>query len=625
MKIRSISELLRDARLALERFPLALASAVVGALVMMRVTRHSYYGQHNEQYYLVNLAMIAALGITSLMSLRLFAETHKWTSRELNLRRLVLVAVLVLYYVLLPQHLKGLDINRYWLINLNLHLLVAIAPFLFLDGLGNSFWQYNKALFLRIFFAFIYSNTIYIGLAIALGVTDNLFDFIKFDPKIYSDLWLAVIGVFNTWFFFSGVPKDIPALDGKVDYPKGLRIFTQFVLIPLVVLYIFILYMYMAKIVVIWSLPKGWLSSFIIGVSVSGIMTLLLVHPLRDSEEFAWIRGYSRYFYLALFPLIVLMAVAVGRRIIDYGITEQRYFILLFTLWLLIVATRFTLRPRADIRFIPLTLFVLVAAATWGPWSAMSVSKWNQTARLESILAKEGLLVNGVLKKSEKKIDYKINSEISSIVGYLENNFTLKHLGKWVSPYVSVEWSKLSASDFVTKELGLEYNGYYSRDLFYRGYHDNYSAYFNFYVAQDRVADVAGYDYLVNFNLYSLNNRAQPFTETYETPQGKLTLSFDSSTGAVKASGSNSEVTLATFSGQWLKDARERFGRNGQAIPRKEMVFDAEQGTLRCRLQVTNMNGTAAEEKDAIPVLNGINGTLLFAFSPVEEQQTYAP
>ncbi len=614
MKIRPVQELLRDAWSALERFPLVLASATVGTLAMIRFHSHSY-SEQDDFYYLINLAMIAALGVTSFISLRLFAETHGWEPRRLNLWRLAVAAILAIYYLIMPDRFNGLDFNRYWLINLNLHLLTALAPFLFLKGLSNSFWQYNKALFLRIFFSFIYSNTIYLGLILAIAVTDYLFEFVKFDGKIYFHLWIAVVGIFNTWFFLSGVPKEIPKLEGRIDYPKGLRIFTQFVLIPLVMLYVFILYLYMAKIITTWTLPQGWLSSFVLGVSVFGIVTLLLVHPLRESEEFAWIRVYSRYFYLALYPLIILMAVAIGRRVMDYGMTEPRYFILVFTVWLLIVATRFTLRPRADIRFIPLTLFVLTAAATWGPWSAMSVSKWNQTARLKSILEKQGLLVNGKIKKAEKAIEDKANSEISDIVSYLEDNFGLKHLEKWALPDASVEWSKLSVQKFVTGELGLEYNGYYSGSIFDRGYHDTAAAaHFNFFVRQDQdmLMEVSGYDYFQNFDLYAED---QPIRKTFETPRGALTLSYNPSTGMVRAFDSHNEVTLATFSGAWLKETHKRFRKDG-SLPREAMTFTAVQGNLRCRLQVTNINGTIPNDMDAEPVLDSLQGTLLFSFGP---------
>ena len=319
---------------------------------------------------------------------------------------------------------------------------------------------------------------------------------------------------------------------------------------------------------------------------------------------------YSHYFYLALYPLIVLMAVAVGRRVMDYGMTEPRYFILVFTVWLLIVATRFTLRPRADIRFIPLTLFVLTAAATWGPWSAMSVSKWNQTARLKSILEKQGLLVNGKLQKTQKDIDSAANFQISNIVSYLEDNFGLGHLEKGAPSTESVIWSQLSASEFLNQAVGLQYQGSYSR-----AYHSEDTR-FSFYSSKEDVIEISGYDYFGNFSLFSSPRGAtiQSLSKTFKTPQGgdELTISFDPLTGKVKAFDRHDEVTLVTFSEAWFKENRKN---DSNELPWELMTFTASQGNFHCRLKISNLHASQ-NIKDAHPILTELNGLLLFSFGP---------
>ncbi len=200
MKFKSIQTLLTDTRLVLERFPWVLASAVLSTLSVIIFSNQSYEAQKNLSY-LINFSIIAALGIPLFLSLKVCLEAHNDDKKIFPFLSLLGFVVLLIYYLVLPTHLKGFDINRYALININAHLLVAVAPFLFLPNAANAFWQYNKALFLRFILSFIYSNTIFVGLAIAIGVTDNLFEFIKFDNKIYMHLWYAVVGIFNTWFF----------------------------------------------------------------------------------------------------------------------------------------------------------------------------------------------------------------------------------------------------------------------------------------------------------------------------------------------------------------------------------------------------------------------------------------
>jgi hypothetical protein len=45
-----------------------------------------------------------------------------------------------------------------------------------------------------------------------------------------------------------------------------------------------------------------------------------------EPETNEWIRTFTKRFFFALFPLIVLLILAVGRRVSEYGVTENRYF-----------------------------------------------------------------------------------------------------------------------------------------------------------------------------------------------------------------------------------------------------------------------------------------------------------
>lgn len=610
MRFKSIQTLLTDTRLVLERFPWVLASAVLSTLSVIILSNQSYEAQKNLSY-LTHLSIIAALGIPLFLSFKVCLEAHNEDKKIFPFLSLLGFIVLLIYYLVLPKHLKGFDINRYALININAHLLVAVAPFLFLPNGSNSFWQYNKALFLRFILSFIYSNTIFVGIAIAIGVTDYLFEFIKFDEKIYMHLWLAVVGIFNTWFFLGGVPKDVRVLDGDKRYPRGLKIFTQFVLIPLVLLYLGILYLYMSKIIVTWELPTGWLSSFIIGVSMFGILTLLLVHPLTDQEENAWFRIYRRYFYLALFPLIILMAVAIGRRVMDYGLTEQRYFVLVFTVWLFFIAVKFTLKPNTNIRSIPLTLMVLIAVATWGPWNAMAVSKRSQMARLKHILVQNGLLKDKLLHASSQPLKNADTREISNIVYYLQNNFGLQILEDWV---ISTEfWKDLSANDFVTKKLGLEYVGGYSYSRF--GGSGNNDIRFNFYTGQNLAAiKVSGYDYYVPFSIYGVQNKSREMMAKITLPQeGRiLEIAINQDTGLLSVRWGGKEFPVVEFSQTWIKEIREKRGFQSYDLPLEELTFETEAKPTRFKIMIQNISGTISDE-NMPPTLTAIRGSVLIS------------
>ncbi|MBK8672285.1 MAG: DUF4153 domain-containing protein [Bacteroidetes bacterium] len=73
-----------------------------------------------------------------------------------------------------------------------------------------------------------------------------------------------------------------------------MRIFAQFILMPLVIIYLVILYLYGGKIIFKVIYQIGWVSNLILTFSVFGILALLLIYPLRNDEKHLWIKSYFR-------------------------------------------------------------------------------------------------------------------------------------------------------------------------------------------------------------------------------------------------------------------------------------------------------------------------------------------
>ncbi|RZK54289.1 MAG: DUF4153 domain-containing protein, partial [Hymenobacter sp.] len=139
----------------------------------------------------------------------------------------------------------------------------------------------------------------------------------------------------------------------------------------------------------------GWVSVLILALAVAGIFALLLIHPLRHNPENTWIRTFARWFYRALFPLLGLLAVAIGVRVYEYGLTEERYFVLLLAAWLLGMASYFLWRQGQGIIWIPVSLAALAFLSVAGPWGAFAVAERSQLAQLHELTDRYHLLQNG--------------------------------------------------------------------------------------------------------------------------------------------------------------------------------------------------------------------------------------
>ena len=315
------------------------------------------------------------------------------------------------------------------------HLLVAFLPF-FRKNTLNGFWQYNKSLFLRAFTTILYTGVLFAGLSGAIAAIQELFD-VEFTAKIFAYLWFVMAFPVSALIFCAGVPlaDDIDALESSDDLPSGLRLFVQFVLLPLVVVYLCILYAYMGKIILTWTLPQGWVTILIMAFSVIGMLAMLLVHPFQQLTEHAWIKVITKNYYRSLLPLLVLQYVAIFTRISDYGFTSARWAVVAITAWLTFITVYKVFFKGKNIILIPYTLCAVAILFLIGPLSHKSISVWSQTAKINRLVKTLNLIdAKGKLKVYEANATTdSLMGEIYSATRYLNRN----HQCTGLEPYIN--------------------------------------------------------------------------------------------------------------------------------------------------------------------------------------------
>ncbi|AYL98562.1 DUF4153 domain-containing protein [Mucilaginibacter celer] len=394
MKFPSIKNLAQSAGNTIKRYPLETLFALTGtiaATVKIELDRLNL----NTENWCMRIIMVANLGFLLCLSATLYAQSKNWgAGKKAGIKIAAAIIAASIIFILDPPNREA-DYVRFFLLSLAFHLMVSFAAF---TGKGHiqGFWQFNKTLFLRILASMLYGVVLFAGLSAAIGATNFLFNF-KFEYDTYFILWVWITGMFTTIFFLAGVPIDTKALDEDESYPKGLKIFTQYVLIPLSTVYVFILLAYEIKILIEWKLPKGTVSNLILGYAVFGILSLLLVYPIREQTENKWLKTYARSFYFLLIPLQGLLFVAVGTRVFSYGVTEFRYFLIVLAVWLLGISLYFLLFKKQNIKLIPMSLAVLTLLSIYGPQSAFTTSMYSQRRMVVSFFKKHNAFKNGYL------------------------------------------------------------------------------------------------------------------------------------------------------------------------------------------------------------------------------------
>lgn len=430
MKKSLLLNAIKNAHTTIKRFLLTFILALFGTILAIVRIEASDVGSTN--FLIENLIFVCVVGIGLSIATTLFAErilTVKWHRYLLQLST---VLILGLYFISLPVVWSPLETYRAFILLLSLHCLVSFSAFI---RRGNviGFWQFNKTLFIHVFISILYTTVLFAGISLAIFSINKLFG-ITIKPKIYGELWVVLVGIFNTWFFLSGIPERIEELNEESGYPKGLKVFTQFILLPLVTIYFVILYIYLVKIIIAWELPRGIISYLVLAFSFLGILSLLLVYPLQNRDSESWIKIYSRWFYFALLPLVAVLFLAIGSRISQYGITESRYIIILLACWLAGISIYLLLTKLQKIKAVPISLCIVGMLSSFGPWGVFNVSKISQLNRLTNYLEKNGILTNGKIEKTGHSIDYDDAREINSIITYLVETHGLESMVNIISP-----------------------------------------------------------------------------------------------------------------------------------------------------------------------------------------------
>ncbi|MCL7927468.1 MAG: DUF4153 domain-containing protein [marine benthic group bacterium] len=427
MKLPSLERLTDEALFAARRFPLVIVCGLIAAVAGILLVDA---GESEELYLRVLYA--ASLGLPLFVGLELVAERHGWRGGGRIAALAAGVALLLAIYLLRPGWSDDVALGRYFQLWLGFHLFVAVGPYLGADE-QNGFWQYNMSLFLRFLVATLFAAVLFFGLSVALLAIDNLFG-LEVDGEWYGRLWFTVAFVFHPWFFLGGVPVDLPALESRRLYPHALKVFAQYILAPIVSLYLVILTTYLGKVLLTQEWPSGWIGWLVSSVAVAGILSLLLLQPIEEQEENRWVRTYARWFWVALIPSIGMLLAAIWKRIDQYGITERRYYLVVLSFWLAGIALFYIARRRGSIKVIPATLALIAFVTLAGPWGAYAVSERSQVDRLQEILERNGMLVDGRISASPAEPTFEDRREISAVVRYLVRTHGVESIEPWFEP-----------------------------------------------------------------------------------------------------------------------------------------------------------------------------------------------
>ncbi len=221
------------------------------------------------------------------------------------------------------------------------------------------------------------------GLVAAILFTITTLFNVEFSDSFYSHFYTS-LGIFTQPLFFLVFQQR--QAKSEMTLNRIFEILVNFVLAPALMIFTVLLYAYVVQIIFEGVLPKGMLANITLPYLLGG----LGVYALRSiCAKARWETFFKFYPYLAIVP-IVLLWLAIDRRISAYAWTEQRiYLVTLATA--ITIAYAILIVPKArQYRLISGVVMVAIFAMTWVV-KPQEIAYQSQTERFEHLLTKLNL------------------------------------------------------------------------------------------------------------------------------------------------------------------------------------------------------------------------------------------
>jgi len=446
-----LKELLPDLSATLARFPgPVIASLGMTMAANLQIGERSTAG---GQFY-NNILWSAAAAFLASGAAHLFAESRIW-ERQANIAFGLLIGIAVAgafwFHDALGLHRLFFAIGLVFLLMTAAYLRQASQA---------AFWLFNLQIALAALLAILVAAVACAAISAVLASLELLFE-IKIPNDLYQHVWFTGMTLLGPLYGLALTPIHLNEQIDLENYrnsmqERGVFVLLVYILVPAVFVYAAVLYAYAAKIALAWTLPKGQVATLVTSFALAGTATYLISYPWR-------IPGTTllRMFRSAWFPLIpvpvVLLVIGTLRRIQDYGITPQRYALIVIAAWLIgLVALFFSRRRTIDIRHIVGSFAILALVTSIGPWGARTLPMNDQYNRLESLLTKHSFLIDGQLAATTlpTTLTEAEREQAGSIIHFLVSEGEHERFRRWFDGRLTNPWLRKDfRPEFVAESL----------------------------------------------------------------------------------------------------------------------------------------------------------------------------
>ena len=508
----NVKKLLLHFKSGFERFPVTIILAFMHFITGIYIAEVRNF--QSDEFIEINFLLFGSIFITAMFEMlyeKYFYKKNRWLVR--GVYSVITFVVSIIFFV------EYLRTNDYY--NVYFFTLIPISMVLFLLipilRKKDNREKYLQSVFSNFVTTGIFAAVLWIGIEIILATVNYLFfysgDSLFFRLTTYS-FWF-ITEVFGASLFLSLLKNPDDNLE-NYEFPFIFNLLIKFAIIPLIIIYTGVLYIYMARVIISMHLPKGLISHLVLWYTAFSVFIMILITPFTQKDKF--FENFKKYFPYFSIPLIFASLFAVFQRTYQYGITENRYYVLISIFWLLFCMILYI--RKMNITGIFISLITCLVISVYTPLSAKNVSNFSQSQRLKRMLVKYGALKDGKISKITQKLTNSEGSQIHTTIQYISDNSTIAKLN-----FKNEKGEVYSTLGDLEKGLDVKesWKDYYYRSDDEGNYEERKVITYKVKNIENSeiISDIAGYDNFISYkNVYN----EDPINQENESEKYKIIL-----------------------------------------------------------------------------------------------------
>ena len=301
-------------------------------------------------------------------------------------------------------------------------------------------WHHVLHLYKAGLTALLFAGTLFVGVILLILAFVFLFD------GDMSERLLQIVTVTSFVFIFpvlvlAYLPAKVNTQDETIPQISDItHKLTHYIIIPITLAYIGILYLYMAKILINYELPNGGLTYLVSAAMAVVLYLIFCLYPSKFVDQScpdekllsksSFDKKLIKWLPILMLPLLVLMSVGILRRISDYGLTIHRIYVLLFNIWCYAICIYLVITNTKRILWVPVSLCLAFLAVSVLPINVYTFTRYWLRHSIESQLRASGytsfpVSIDDFCEWTETK---NYNENIESQLRYLYDRFNSSSL-----------------------------------------------------------------------------------------------------------------------------------------------------------------------------------------------------